>query len=63
MSTRKKQRTKGASSSSAPPPVNIEEEPDVPVHQRQRVIDGARAPPPPDLARQIFNFPEGSNES
>ncbi|CAN0916243.1 hypothetical protein LINGRAHAP2_LOCUS29611 [Linum grandiflorum] len=63
MSTRKKQNTRGASSSSAPPPVNIEEEPAVPVHQRQRVIDGARAPPPPELARQIFNFPEGSCES
>ncbi|CAN0843267.1 hypothetical protein LINGRAPRIM_LOCUS219, partial [Linum grandiflorum] len=50
MSTRKKQKTRGVSSSSAPPPVNIEEEPAVPVHQRQRVIDGARAPPPPDLA-------------
>ncbi|CAN0826834.1 hypothetical protein LINGRAPRIM_LOCUS2399, partial [Linum grandiflorum] len=36
MSTRKKQKTRGATSSSAPPPVNVEEEPAVPVHQRPR---------------------------
>ncbi|CAN0843547.1 hypothetical protein LINGRAHAP2_LOCUS3901 [Linum grandiflorum] len=63
MSTRKKQKTRGASSSSAPPPVNIEEEPAAPVHQRQRRIDGSRAPPPLELAREIFNFLEGSYES
>ncbi|CAN0859478.1 hypothetical protein LINGRAHAP2_LOCUS7668 [Linum grandiflorum] len=84
MSSRKKQKTKGASSSTPPatirsnPPrnvapthdpnaaiaVNTDDELAPAAHQRHHnILDEAGALPPPELARQIFDFPEGSYES